>query len=279
MCIRDRYSSGKIPPGSTRTALRISPPITYGQVLSHDGYPSPITIRLTHRRQPSTMVAEWVWFLVLGLWAGVIVFAIKPFHAYLIRQGCEDMVAVYYNRKVAHMLAGGVPIIFCPIVFTNPIWPLLGGLGGAAVLYATHLTDRRLWWMQTEQNMNDATFALMLGVSVFAIWEYSNEPWLAILPSLYMAFGDGVTGIARKIKFGYRTKNPIGNVFMAIVCIPMGYYLGALSDPALPIWGIIAAIVATVVERYEFGPIDDNVLITVSATIVLFIGDAIGPLS
>ena len=75
------------------------------------------------------------------------------------------------------------------------------------------------------------------------------------------------------------SKNPIGNVFMAIVCIPMGYYLGTLSDPALPIWGIIAAIVATVVERYEFGPIDDNVLITVSATIVLFIGDAIGPLS
>ena len=94
-----------------------------------------------------------------------------------------------------------------------------------------------------------------------------------------MAFGDGVTGIARNIKFGYRTKNPIGNVFMAIVCIPMWYYLGTLSDPALPIWGIIAAIVATVVERYEFGPIDDNVLITVSATIVLFIGDAIGPLS
>ena len=65
---------------------------------------------------------------------------------------------------------------------------------------------------------------------------------------------------------------------MAIVCIPMGYYLGELSDPALPIWGVIAAIVATIVERYEYGPIDDNVLITVSATIVLFIGSGIGPL-
>ena len=44
------------------------------------------------------------------------------------------------------------------------------------------------------------------------------------------------------------------------------------------IWGVIAAIVATFVERYEFGPIDDNVLITVSATAVLFIGNEIGPL-
>ena len=65
---------------------------------------------------------------------------------------------------------------------------------------------------------------------------------------------------------------------MAIVCLPMGYYLGSLAEPALPIWGVIAAIVATFVERYEFGPIDDNVLITVSATIVLLIGNEIGPL-
>ena len=81
------------------------------------------------------------------------------------------------------------------------------------------------------------------------------------------------------MKFGYRTKNPIGNVFMAIVCIPMGYYLGTLAEPALPMWGVIAAIIATIVERYEFGPIDDNVLITVSATIVMFVGSEIGPLT
>ena len=224
------------------------------------------------------MVAEWIWFLALGLWAGVVVFAIKPFHAYLIRQGCEDMVAVYYNRKAAHMLAGGVPIIFCPIVFTNPVWPLLGGLGGAAVLYATHLTDRRLWWMQTEQNMNDATFALMLGVSVFAIWEYSNEPWLAILPSLYMAFGDGVTGIIRNKMFAKRTKSAWGNLGMAIVCLPLGWYIGNMTTPAIPVWGLISAIAASIVERYEFGPIDDNVLIVITASVILLLGLNIGPL-
>ena len=65
---------------------------------------------------------------------------------------------------------------------------------------------------------------------------------------------------------------------MAIVCIPMGYYLGGLSDHALPIWGVIAAL-ATIVERYEYGPIDDNVLITVKVTVVLFIGNDVGPLT
>jgi len=118
----------------------------------------------------------------------------------------------------------------------------------------------------------------MAGASVYLIWELLDDPYLAIIPLLFMAFGDGVTGIVRNIKFGYRTKHPIGNVFMAIVCIPIGYYLGGLSEPALPLWGVIAAIVATFVERYEFGPIDDNVLITVSATIVLLIGNELGPL-
>ena len=126
--------------------------------------------------------------------------------------------------------------------------------------------------------MNDATFALMLGVSVFAIWEYSNEPWLAILPSLYMAFGDGVTGIIRNKMFAKRTKSAWGNLGMAIVCLPLGWYIGDMVTPAIPIWGLISAIAASIVERYEFGPIDDNVLIVITASLILLLGLNIGPL-
>lgn len=42
-------------------------------------------------------------------------------------------------------------------------------------------------------------------------------------------------------------------------------------------WGAIA-FVATVVERYEFGPIDDNILITVASSAVLLIGVHVGPI-
>ena len=219
-----------------------------------------------------------IWFGILGLWAIVVVFAIKPFYHYLRKQGSEHMVAVYYNRKVAHMLAGGVPIIASPIVFDNPIWVLIGGVLGSIGLAATHIMDRRLWWMQTEQNMNDATFALMLGISVFIIWEYSNEPWLAILPSLFMAFGDGVTGIIRNKMFKRRTKSAWGNVGMAALCLPLGYFIGMMSEPEIPLRGLISGLVASVVERYEFGPIDDNVLIVVFSSIVLFIGLNVGPI-
>ena len=224
------------------------------------------------------MAEDGIWFGILGLWAILVVFAIKPFYHYLRKQGSEHMVAVYYNRKVAHMLAGGVPIIASPIVFDNPIWVLIGGVLGSIGLASTHLMDRRLWWMQTEQNMNDATFALMLGVSVFLIWEYSNEPWLAILPSLFMAFGDGVTGIIRNKMFKRRTKSAWGNVGMAALCLPLGYFIGMMSEPEIPLWGLISGIVASVVERYEFGVIDDNILIVVFSSIVLFIGLNLGPI-
>ncbi|MGB0699520.1 MAG: hypothetical protein ACPGO6_00775 [Candidatus Poseidoniaceae archaeon] len=224
------------------------------------------------------MPSDVIWFGILGLWAAIVVFGIKPFYHYLRKQGSEHMVAVYYNRKVAHMLAGGVPIIASPMVFDNPIWVLIGGVLGSIALAATHILDRRLWWMQTEQNMNDATFALMLGLSVFVIWEYSNEPWLAILPSLFMAFGDGVTGIIRNKMFKKRTKSAWGNVGMAALCIPLGYIVGAMAEPQIPLWGLIAGIVASFVERYEFGPIDDNVLIVVFSSIVLFVGLNLGPI-
>lgn len=224
------------------------------------------------------MPSDVIWFGILGLWAAIVVFGIKPFYHYLRKQGSEHMVAVYYNRKVAHMLAGGVPIIASPMVFDNPIWVLIGGVLGSIALAATHILDRRLWWMQTEQNMNDATFALMLGLSVFVIWEYSNEPWLAILPSLFMAFGDGVTGIIRNKMFKKRTKSAWGNVGMAALCIPLGYIVGAMAEPQIPLWGLIAGIVASFVERYEFGPIDDNVLIVVFSSIVLFMGLNLGPI-
>jgi len=132
--------------------------------------------------------------------------------------------------------------------------------------------------MQTEQNMNDATFALMLGLSVFALWHYSDQPWLAILPSLYMAFGDGVTGIIRNKMFARRTKSAWGNLGMAILCIPLGWFVGKMVTPAIPVWGVISAVVASIVERYEFGPIDDNILIVIASSIVLLIGLNLGPI-
>jgi len=118
----------------------------------------------------------------------------------------------------------------------------------------------------------------MWWVSITVIWALVGDPWLAIIPSLFMAFGDGITGVVRNLVVKKRSKSPIGNVFMFIVSAPLGWYVGGLGDPSLPGWGLIAAAVATFVERYEFGPIDDNILITIFSTLVLMIGVYSGPI-
>ena len=40
----------------------------------------------------------------------------------------------------------------------------------------------------------------------------------------------------------------------------------------------LSGALASFVERYEFGPIDDNVLIATASTILLIIGATFGPL-
>ena len=108
---------------------------------------------------------QLLWFFGLGAWAFATVMAIKPLHSYMMSKGCENMVAVYYNRKVAHMVAGGVPLIMCPIVFTDPIYPLLGGV---LIVQANKL-------VYAEPNKNRVAKKKRLFVSVKGQSAYSVE--------------------------------------------------------------------------------------------------------
>ena len=65
---------------------------------------------------------------------------------------------------------------------------------------------------------------------------------------------------------------------MAILCIPLGFFIGKNADPSVPIWGAISGAVASFVERYEFGPIDDNILIVIASSAIIAIGVHLGPL-
>ena len=225
-----------------------------------------------------TMYSEIYWTVGLTIYATVILFATKITYQFFCSRGQPTNVAIYYNRKILHMLVGGAIAIACPLVFTTPVYPLMIGLIMAIATYIPYRTGKVLYWVQTEDNMNDVNFCLMAGISVYLLWVLMDDPYLAIIPVIYMAFGDGVTGVARNMVFQKRTKSPIGNIFMAIVCIPSGYYLASLASTPIPLWGIISAIAASIVERYEFGKIDDNVLITVTATAIIYAGSLIGPI-
>lgn len=213
---------------------------------------------------------EFIWFFLLSGYATAVTLGTKISYDYMRKKGLEHNVAVYYNRKIIHMFAGGVVVILVPFVFSSPWMPLVAGIILTVFTYIPHKTGKILYWFQTKENMYDVNFCLMWALTVFLIWYVVGTPWIAIIPPLFMAFGDGITGIVRNTVFKKRTKHPLGNLFMVLVCIPLGYYFAGIVGIAL--WGVLAAIVASIVERYEFGPIDDNILITVSATTVLLIG-------
>ena len=205
---------------------------------------------------------------LLVVYTALILYLTKYIYLYGKKRGLDSIDIVYYNRKFVHIFAGGVVALFVPF-YHSPFYPLIAGFLLAAVTYFSHETGDRLYWFQNKKDFNDVSFCLMWGISIFVLWILFDNPYLAILPALFMAFGDGITGIIRNAFFGERSKHYIGNVFMALTCIPLGYVFGSLGH--LAIGGMLAGLFASIIERYELGPIDDNILITISSSILLII--------
>ncbi len=221
---------------------------------------------------------ETLWIFVLAAYAFSFVLLSKKIYYYLLKKQFKENVAIYYNRKFIHIFAGGVVVLIVPFVFSNPWFPLFSGIVMAIITYSAHRRGNKFYWFQTEGNINDVSFCLMWGIAIFILWQIFGNPWIAIIPPAFIAFGDGITGIVRNIAFKERRKHPIGNIYMIGVCIPIGYYFANAGYPYIPIWGVIAAVVASFFERYEFGIIDDNILVAGSAIIILYIGGILGPI-
>ena len=78
------------------------------------------------------------------------------------------------------------------------------------------------------------------------------DKWIAITAALFMAVGDGVTGIVRNRIYKRHVKGFWGSVAMLIVSVIIGViYKGVL--------GVLTAVVATIVERIPL--IDDNITV------------------
>ncbi|MCS7114241.1 MAG: dolichol kinase, partial [Candidatus Bathyarchaeota archaeon] len=61
---------------------------------------------------------------VLFVWViFVAYFLTARLYNYMKRRGVEDNVAVYYDRKVIHVLTGGVVAAIVPFVFKSPLLP------------------------------------------------------------------------------------------------------------------------------------------------------------
>ncbi len=199
--------------------------------------------------------------LPLAVWSLAVVYGTKPLYHRMRRRGLPHNVAVYYNRKIIHSAAGGVVALLTPFVFREPVIPAISAfLLGAFLLHARR-SGRLMYWFQVPENSYEVNFTIAWGLSLLILWPILG-PKLAVLPALFIAFGDAVTGVVRNTLFKRRTKHWAGNVAMLAVAAPLGYAYGGLL-------GAVAGLIASVVERYEFPPIDDNLLIALASLAVL----------
>ncbi|MGC8557304.1 dolichol kinase [Fervidicoccus sp.] len=182
----------------------------------------------------------------------------------MIRRGVKERKAVYYNRKIIHIFVGGVVSAFIPFIFKEPFTPFLFAVLLGSFLLYKHKSRKKYYWFQVDENKYEVNFAFAWGFSILILWLYLGNPFVAMLPPMLISFGDGITGIVRNLLFGKRTKHWAGNLAMAALMIPIGYIYAGY-------WGVIASVVASFVERYEYNPLDDNILIVLSSSIILII--------
>lgn len=178
---------------------------------------------------------------------------------FAIKKGYPKDSATYFGRKIIHIFASGIVALIVPFFFKEPIIPFLMALLLAIYTFLPHKMGRLFDWFQIKENLHEVNFCLMWGLSVLVGWFFDKTFWLGIIPPLFMSFGDGITGIVRNLKYKKRTKAWEGSLAMLFISILIGLKMG---------WaGIIAAIFATIVERFEL--IDDNVSIPLISLLIL----------
>jgi len=212
----------------------------------------------------SISLQEIIYAVILTIWVFIVVQIItKKLYDYMIKKGFKNNVAIYFNRKVIHVIAGGFVAVLVPFIFKSFILPLALGLLFAVITYIPHKTGKLMYWFQDPENYYEVNFCIMWGLLIAIGWIIFNDPIIAIIPVLFMAFGDAVTGFVRNLMFKRRTKSWWGNLAMSIVSIPIGSIIG--------ISGIIAAIASSIIEHFEFKYIDDNITIPIVSFIIIYL--------
>ena len=208
---------------------------------------------LVHDTLIAIVMMAWVIF--------VTVYLAKLTYNYALKKGWSDHSAKYFARKVIHTLAGGLVAFLLPFTFEEPLYPLIMALIISALTYSLHRSGKLMYWFQDPENEYEVHFALMWGIVIFITWFISKSFWLGVVPALMMSWGDGITGIIRNIRYKKRVKGWEGSIGMLIVSIAVGLKFG--------IAGIIAAVLATLVERWN--KVDDNITVPLVSLVTLLI--------
>jgi len=174
--------------------------------------------------------------VLIGLWISNIVYDLGVPH--------------YISRKIWHG-AGGLAFL-AAFAFSSPAWPIIVATGFGALLLAAHLVRPETFRGVGGTGRSDTVMAEVWfawgAIPVFGIsWLWLDKPAVAVTSLLFMAWGDGVTGLVRSQVYHQPVKGPWGSLAMFCVCLAISWVF------IKPLWiGAVASGVAVITE-WTFG--------------------------
>lgn len=182
------------------------------------------------------------------------------FIIFFVARKVSERFGTYVARKTIHILSAGVSVLLAPLVFTDWSVPLvLGSLMVAFTVYG-HLR-KPCSWFQINKNYADVYFTVASTSLLVGFWNYNV--WIGVLSALFLAWGDGLTGIVRSFVYKKRNKGIWGTVAMFAVCMVLGILMNGRVGYAAFVGGAFASII----EKCE--AVDDNISIPFGSAILM----------
>ena len=204
--------------------------------------------------------------LLHDLLVSVLLFGWVVFVVFWLSKWFYRRYSNYRARKAIHYFAGGIVALLAPYVFYTK-WPMvLASFGFFIVTYIPHALGKRFEWFQIEGKYGEVYFTFSYFVLFSIFWDINV--WIAVTAALFMAFGDGITGIIKEHYYGRRENERavkglnLGNLAMFLVCAPIGYVLMGIP-------GLVAAAYASLIEAF-YG-VDDNVTVPLGSAAIMWL--------
>jgi phytol kinase len=174
----------------------------------------------------------------------------------------------YVSRKIGHA-AGGLSFL-AAFAYLSSVWSMALAAIFGAILYSARLLRPTTFRGVGGTGRNRAAMAeiwfVWVAVPVTLVsWYWLHRPEIAVTSLLFMAWGDGVTGVVRASIYHQPVKGLWGSLAMLCVCLTL-----ALAF-IRPFWIGAAASVLAVVAEYLYGEngsfkwADDNLAVPLVA--------------
>ena len=197
---------------------------------------------------------------------GIPVFTWVLLVVFLIAKWFYRRYSNYRARKAIHYFAGGLVALLAPIIFETPYVFVTASFLLFIMTYLPHAWGKQFRWFQIPGKYGEVYFTFSYFVLFSIFWNL--DVWVAVTAALFMAFGDGITGIVKERYYGRRENERAvkglnwGNLAMFLVCAPIGYVFEGVP-------GLIAAVYASLVEAF-YG-IDDNITVPLGSAALIWL--------